>query len=196
MRKAKYLYRYEGIKIVDGWEHPITKTVYTRVKWFDSQSQDSLPVNVTRHDWPSIPEYDCYHQNAVEQVTGDYIIEDLPLENVKKKKKSEINAMRNKLESDGFLYLGRMFDSDERSAHRMQVAALSAQSSLNSGAEFSINWTAQDNSEVTLDAGGVFGMIEAFAIAGRSIFEQAKALKKQVDNCVVGEDVAKIEWVE
>lgn len=199
MSKAKFLYRYDGKKITDGWKHPVTKVVYKYANWFDSQSPEQLAaINVTRHEWPSVPAYDSYYQKPVEQPSGEYIIEDLPLADVKTKKKAEINNKRNQLETAGFLYQGKKFDSDQRSADRMQVAALAAQAALNTGSEFSVTWTVQDNTTVTLDAAGVLGMVAAFAQYGAGVFEQAKALKAQVDSeaCDTGAKVKAVEWPE
>lgn len=196
MRKADYLYRHEGLKITDGWQHPVTKTVYKYANWFDSQSQAQLDaINVTRHEWPAVPAHDPYYQKPVEQATGEWIIEDLPLADVKARKKAEINAKRNQLETAGFSYQGKLFDSDQRSADRIQVAALAAQAAINTGSEFSVTWTVQDNSTVTLDAAGVLGMVAAFAEYGEGVFEQAKVLKAQVDLCETGAEVKAVEWV-
>lgn len=118
------------------------------------------------------------------------------LEEVKQRKKSEINEERNRRETAGFLYQGKMFDGDQRSADRIQVASLAAQASINAGAPFSVTWSVMDNSTVVLDAAGVLGMVSAFAGHGEAIFEQGKALKAQVDACATVEEVNAITWGE
>ena len=55
------------------------------------------------------------------------------------------------LEVAGFSYLGEAFDSDQRSVQRISVASLAAQVVIEARQPFSIDWTTQDNSVVTLD---------------------------------------------
>lgn len=109
------------------------------------------------------------------------------LEEVKRRKKSQINNERNQRETAGFLYLDKTFDSDERSAHRMQVAALAAQKAINDGASLTITWTVKDNSTIVLTAEQIIGMVASFAEHGQFIFETAKAYKAQVDAVKVEE---------
>lgn len=89
--RAKFLYRYNGLKINDGWKHPVTGVKYKEVAWFDSQSPEQLQaVGVTRHDIPVPPEHDSFYQMPVEQPSGEYAIEDRPLAEVQAKKKSQL----------------------------------------------------------------------------------------------------------
>jgi hypothetical protein len=118
------------------------------------------------------------------------------LDEVKASKRSEINSIRNALETTGFTYNGKMFDSDQRSADRIQVAALAAQAALMADQPFSIDWTTADNSTVTLDALGVLGMLQAFAVHGATLHETAKALKAQIDAATTNEEVEAISWPE
>lgn len=96
-------------------------------------------------------------------------------------KRAAINAERDRLEISGFSYLGKTFDSDQRSTDRIQVAALAAQAALMAAQPFSIDWTAADNTVVTLDAAGMIGLATAFAQYGASLHAHAKTLKAQVD---------------
>lgn len=118
------------------------------------------------------------------------------LEEVKAAKRSGINNTRNTLETTGFNYNGKTFDSDQRSADRIQVAALAAQAALMAGQPFSIDWTTADNSTVTLDALGVLGMLQTFAVHGATLHETAKALKAQADAATTIEEVEAISWPE
>lgn len=116
------------------------------------------------------------------------------LDELKTAKRAEINAKRAELETSGFSYLGKKFDSDQRSADRMQVAAIAAQSALMAGQPFQLDWTAMDNTFVPLDAAGVLGLIGAFASYGLSLHEQAKALKAQVDAATTVAEVEAVTW--
>lgn len=118
----------------------------------------------------------------------------LPLSDVKLQKRGAINAKRDELETSGFTYNGKTFDSDQRSTDRIQIAALAAQTALMTSQPFSIDWTAKDNSVVTLDAQGMLGLATAFAQYGATLHATAKALKAQVDAATTVEKVEAVQW--
>ena len=70
-----------------------------------------------------------------------------------------------------------MFDSDERSVLRITQAALTAQVV---GAGFTIDWTAADNSTVTLNQAAMLGMPAALAMRANALHQHAAALKAQI----------------
>jgi len=116
------------------------------------------------------------------------------LNDLKTAKRNSINEIRSDMETSGFMYLDKLFDSDQRSADRIQVAAIAAQSALMAGQPFSLDWTTADNSIVTLDAAGILGMIGAFASRGLALHETAKALKAQADSATTKEELDTIVW--
>lgn len=116
------------------------------------------------------------------------------LDELKQRKKNEINAERDRLETAGFLFNGVLFDSDQRSADRIQIATIAANSSLLNQTTFSVNWRDMDNNEHELDAQGMLALTKAFANHGMALHEQAKALKTQVDACTTKEEVDAITW--
>lgn len=198
-------YRYNGVKIHNNWAHPTLKNkddeaVFFRyAKWFDSveNEQELLAVyGVTRHADEVKPVYDSYYQHIVEQADGTYLVEDLPLNNVKARKKDEINIIRDNKETEGFLHGGAPFDSNQRSADRIQIATIAANSSLLNQMAFSIEWTDASNDEHALDAQGMLGLTQSFAEHGKALHERAKALKAQVDACETGAEVKAVEWPE
>ena len=116
------------------------------------------------------------------------------LDDLKARKRAAINQERDTRETHGFEFNGKLFDSDQRSTDRIQVAALAAQTSLMAGQTFSIDWTAADNTVVTLDAQGVLAMTASFAIYGATLHAVAKNLKEQVDAAETAEELEAIVW--
>jgi hypothetical protein len=116
------------------------------------------------------------------------------LEELKAIKRAAINNERDIRETQGFTFMGKTFDSDQRSTDRIQMAALAAQSSILSGQQFNINWTTADNSIITLDAPLMLGLAAAFATYGATLHEIAKQLKAQVDAASSAAELEMIAW--
>ena len=83
-----------------------------------------------------------------------------PVESVREMVKARAKAIRQQMETAGFPYMGKTFDSDERSAIKINTAVQTAQVA---GPAFTINWTAQDDTDVTMDQAAMFGMPAALA---------------------------------
>ena len=116
------------------------------------------------------------------------------LDEAKLAQRKLLNETRDGLEASGFLYLGKLFDSDERSALRITMAALTAQLSLTNDPPFTIDWTTQDNSILTLTAQEVIEMPRALAIHGLTLHSKGKALKKLLDKATTTTEVKDIKW--
>jgi len=99
-------------------------------------------------------------------------------------KREEINEARDKEEKLGFNYLDRRFDSDHEALRRISVAVMSAQAAISNGTPeaFSIIWTCQDNSTITLDAFQMVSMPVAMAQHGAAIHYYASDLKNQIES--------------
>jgi len=116
------------------------------------------------------------------------------LEESKVTQKSLINSARDTEESNGFEYLGKILDSDERSALRITMASLTAQLSIDIGQPFSIDWTCKDNSILTLDGQQTLELPKALAIHGLTLHGKAKYLKSLIDSATTREEVKAIQW--
>lgn len=88
-----------------------------------------------------------------------------------------VKRRRDLLETQGFVHMGKVFDSDERSVARITSAALTAQVI---GASFTIDWTAADNSVVTLNQAAMLGMPAALAMRANALHQHATGLKAQI----------------
>lgn len=115
------------------------------------------------------------------------------LDELKIQKRAEINAIRDASEQGGFVYLDRVFDSDQVSCQRISMAA-QAMALAPEGA--TITWTCQDNTTIDLTAQELVGMVAALAHWSNECHIKATALKEQIDLAETEEDLEKIQWNE
>lgn len=134
-------------------------------------------------------------EKGMEWVLDPYVPPPPPtLAELKLQKREAINAERADRETRGFPFLGVMFDSDQRSADRIQVAALAAHTALAVGQPFAVTWIAADNTPVALDAQGVMGLLGAFASYGLALHDTAQTLKAQVDAATTEAELVAVVW--
>lgn len=107
---------------------------------------------------------------------------------------ARIKTERDEREAAGFPYLGKVFDSDQRSHSRITTAAQAAQAALDAGQPFSIDWTTADNTVITLDAQQMLGVPVAFAQFGNALHQSARSLREQIDAATTVEQVQAIVW--
>lgn len=112
------------------------------------------------------------------------------LTELKAEKVEQINAARDAEEAAGFSYLNKVFDSDPLSVQRISVAAQTAQLDSN----FSIGWTAQDNTVVSLNQSQMLGMPAALAVHAYTLHEKARQLKAQVAAATDAAELSLINW--
>jgi len=115
----------------------------------------------------------------------------LTLEEVKFKKWSEIKKARDAEELSGFDYLGKRFDSDSAAIRRISIAVQAAQVVP----EFSIEWTCQDSSTITMDKSQMVQIPITMAMRGNAIHQKARTLKMQIEEAQTIEGVEAIRWV-
>ena len=115
------------------------------------------------------------------------------IDEVRTAKVSAIKAMRDSLEqTGGFTYLGKILDSDSVSVERLNVAVEAAQATLAAGQTFSLDWTCQDNSVLTMTAAQIVGAPVALAQSKEVLYARARDLEAQVDSAVTVDAVDKI----
>lgn len=105
-----------------------------------------------------------------------------------------IKAARSAAEAQGFLCNGVRYDSDPASVQRISASVVLAMLAQQAGAPYSIDWTTFDNSTVTLDAAGMIavGLACGQYIAG--IFDQARALRTQIESATTADELDGIQW--
>lgn len=117
-----------------------------------------------------------------------------PLEEIKAKKRAEINTARDAAEQGGFEYMGKVFDSDIVSCIRIQGAAQSMQAAAMAEEVPTITWTTKDNSTVELTAQELLGLSVALAEWSNTCHKKATALKAQIDAAETAEELENITW--
>lgn len=128
------------------------------------------------------------YDTKTEKEKEEYFIE------LKQAKREEINKARDKAEQGGFLYLGKMFDSDPISCQRIALASQTALISMQSQTEFSVEWTCQDNDKITLSAEQTVEMSVALTQWSNSCHIKATELKNLIKNATTKEELDKISW--
>ena len=128
-----------------------------------------------------------------------WIYEEIPqtpeptIEDLKAKKREEINQARDAAEQGGFEYMGKIFDSDQVSCQRISTAA-QAMSLMPASDENKITWTCQDNSTIELTAAELSGLVVALAAWSNTCHQKATALKAQIEAAKTTEELEKITW--
>ena len=106
---------------------------------------------------------------------------------------SRIKAERDRREQSGAPYLGKVLDSDEKSVTRISIAVQAAQAAISAGTAFSLDWTMQDNSVVTMTAAEVVGMSVALATHSNGLHLAARAVREKI---LAATDAAEVEAAE
>ena len=118
-------------------------------------------------------------------------IPELSLDELKQQKKEEINHARDEAEQGGFEYMGKTFDSDLVSAVRIQGAA---QLAMQIAEDYTIVWTCQDNTTISLKKNELIGLSNTLAQWSNTCHEKATDLKAQIDLAQSKEDLDLIVW--
>lgn len=142
---------------------------------------------------------DCINNPGLRRVdlTTKKFFEYMPpastLEEEKAKAWERIKAERNKREQSGVPYIGKVIDSDPTSVQRISVAVQAAQAA---NKEFSLDWTMQDNSTVTMNAHQVVGMSIVLAQFTNNLHQTARKLREKIETATTADDVKAIKWPE
>jgi len=142
-------------------------------------------------DGTSIPRGHRWWPNHDELVSA---VPAITLPEAKELAQTRIIDERHARETAGFSYQDKVFDSDPRAVQRLTTAAIAAQSALATNSPFEIEWTAADNSTVTLNATELLGMPVALATHAASLHNTARQLKGQIESATTVEEVESIQW--
>ena len=119
-----------------------------------------------------------FYYNTEQNDAPYLVVTPKSVESIRESLKAKVKSMRDQKETEGFIYMTKPFDSDERSVARITSAALTA---MAVGPTFTIDWTAADNSVVTLDQAAMLGMPAALAMNANALHSAAKAHKTAID---------------
>lgn len=102
------------------------------------------------------------------------------LEFAKTRKWGLVKRDRAKTESGGFVWNGHRFDSDSESVQRISGAVQLAMIAAANGQPFSVDWTLQDNSILTLSGADMIQVGLALGAHVISAHTSARALRDQI----------------
>lgn len=111
---------------------------------------------------------------------------------LKESKRQEINTARDNAEQGGFEYLGKVFDSDPVSCQRIALASQTALMCVQSGQEFTVNWTCQDNTTIPLSATDMINVAVALTQWSNSCHMKASELKSKLSNATTEDEIKNI----
>lgn len=108
---------------------------------------------------------------------------------------SRIKAARDAAINAGVTYNGNVYDSDATAQLRVTGAAQTAQLQIAAGnTTFSITWTLQNNSTVTLTAQQVIDMALAISANYQTNFAKAQSLRAQIQAASTQAQLDAIVW--
>lgn len=117
-----------------------------------------------------------------------------PLAAIKSAKRAEIIAERNAAITGGFLYQGKMIDSDRDSVMAITGAAVAALAAKSANIPYAVVWTCADDSTLSLDADGVLGMSVTLAMFADAQHTKARPLKEAIAVETNPAQVEAINW--
>lgn len=116
------------------------------------------------------------------------------LDYAKQQRWARIIAIRDGLEGEGFTYLEKPFDSDERSIMRIGITAQAALAAKVNDVDFQVDWTCADNSVISLSREQIIDLPCALAAHANTIHLQARTLKKALDDAGSIAEVEMVRW--
>lgn len=145
--------------------------------------------------------------NNIKQAILDYIVSleawqggvtstalDNSFEALQQLKWNNIKAKRASLEVSGFEYNSQYFDSSLTSQNKIQGAVILAMLSISNNQPYSVDWTLQDNTTISLDAAD---MIQVGLSLSRHLVElhqTSRKLRETVFAATTVEELDAIEW--
>ena len=111
------------------------------------------------------------------------------LDELKQAKINELKTIRDTKEVEPITYQGYNFDYDDKARDRINSAIIAL-----SITGQSIEWTTADNTNVSVTADDLRGVIAAVALRSNDLHIKYRELKEQVLACTTAEEVAKIAW--
>lgn len=116
------------------------------------------------------------------------------LDRVKDARWADIVAIRDGLEVNGFPYLEKWFDSDERSVARINTTAQAAIGAAMTGVDFSTTWVCADNTSIVLTRDQIIGLPAAFAQYCSVLHSTARDLRARIYSSNTNMEVMACKW--
>lgn len=138
---------------------------------------ETLPIIPTRYK----VEVSEYVNNKAEEI----------LEYIRNKKWEEIKKARNDAETSGCPFKDKILDSDQRSVTKINVMIEAAKQV---GESFTIDWTMQDNSVLTLTYEDALSIPLILAQYSNLLHEKARVYREQIYNETNIKNIMNIKW--
>jgi hypothetical protein len=107
---------------------------------------------------------------------------------------TRIKTARNTAIASGVPYNGNVYDSDATAQLRIMGAAQMAQLAISSGTAYSVTWTLQNNSLVTLTAQEVIALAMAVGQNYQTLFGKGQSLRAQITAATTQSQLDAIVW--
>ena len=111
------------------------------------------------------------------------------IDELKAQKLTKFKTIRDAEEVKPIAYNGNLFDFDEKARDRINSAIIAL-----SITGRSIEWTTADNTNVTVTADDLRGVIAAVAVRSNELHVKYRQLKEQVEACTTKKELEKIVW--
>lgn len=189
------VFRKNGIAIQFPYESP-QGNVIPSASWFlNDQNNNPADHNLTGpHTVTSRDDvaYDADTQKVVRQDDGNWISQDLPMEEARARKKASIDAQKQEKQLEGFTYDNMTFQCDEVSVSRIHATWSFAQADNSYTQPFVL----KDNSTVTLTNAQCLGLGVACGQFVSELTFTARQLKDAVLAAATVAEVRAITWPE
>lgn len=120
---------------------------------------------------------------------GDSIEKEEPLDLIKSRNIISLKSVRDAEEIEVINCDGNLYDFDDKSRMRLEVALKALQLQ---GASATVDWTMADNSTTTITANDILQVFAAAAVRSNELHVKYRTLKEQVS---VAEDKAAVEAI-
>ena len=111
------------------------------------------------------------------------------LDELKAQKLTEFKAIRDAEEVNPIEYNGNLFDFDDKARDRINSAIIAL-----SITGQSIEWTTADNTNVTVTADDLRGVVANVAVRSNNLHIKYRELKEQILACTTKEELENISW--
>ena len=137
----------------------------------------------------------CNQNKATIADKGDYYecvaIPAPSLDELKQAKLTELKNIRDNEEVKPIEYNGNLYDFDDKARDRINSAIIALDITGQS-----IEWTTADNSNATVTADDLRGVVANVAVRSNELHIKYRELKEQVEACTTKEELDKIQWGE
>lgn len=129
------------------------------------------------------------HIRKADGTYSEYVPPAPTLDELKTAKIAALKAERDNKEVEPIEYNGNSFDYDEKARDRINAAIIALEVA---GESASLEWTSADNTDVTVTAADLKGIISAVAVRSNALHVAYRAAKEQVASAQSKEDLEAI----